>query len=378
MNRHLTSRAITSFLASFGATNDDRHLRECAACQAELASFQSSLALFRDSIRHWSEFEEHRNAMVSTTENHLDCFIVSASLDEPWYRDFAANLREAVSPASLPPLEVTSRPIPVREIWGLYGRQKKSWLLSLAFQTLVVAVLFATASNPTVRQAARPAFDFYVPLAMTAPKPKTQGGGGGGGRSVLPPSKGRLPKPALKQFTPPAAVTNNLNPKLTVDPSIVAPPDMALPQIALNNDGDSLAKLGTFSNGPGSGGGVGSGKDGGVGPGFGPGAGPGSGGGFNDALYRLGAGVSAPVLLYKVEPDYSEEARKARHQGTVVLNAVIDATGHVANPQVVRSLGLGLDEKALEAVTKWRFKPASKDGKPVAVTAEILVTFHLL
>jgi TonB family protein len=88
--------------------------------------------------------------------------------------------------------------------------------------------------------------------------------------------------------------------------------------------------------------------------------------------------VSAPALLYKVEPEYSEEARKAKYQGIVVLRVIIDASGRATNAEVVRSLGLGLDEKAMEAVKKWEFRPGYKDGKPVAVMAQIEVNFRLL
>ena len=92
----------------------------------------------------------------------------------------------------------------------------------------------------------------------------------------------------------------------------------------------------------------------------------------------MGGGVTAPALVYKVEPEYSEEARKAKYQGTVVLRVVIDASGRAVNAEVVRSLGLGLDEKAMEAVKKWKFRPGYKDGKPVAVVAQIEVNFRLL
>ena len=198
----------------------------------------------------------------------------------------------------------------------------------------------------------------------------------------MPAPKGRLPKASLRQFTPPMVVVNNPNPKLTMDPSLIIPPDVPLPQVNLPNYGDPLAKIGPLSNGPGSGGGIGSGSGGGVGPGKGAGYGPGEGGGYGGGFYggafRIGGGVSAPVLLYKVEPEYSEEARKAKYQGTVVVDVIIDATGHVAKTKVVRSLGLGLDEKALEAIWKWRFRPGYKDGKPVTVAAEIEVNFRLL
>ena len=95
-------------------------------------------------------------------------------------------------------------------------------------------------------------------------------------------------------------------------------------------------------------------------------------------VYRVGGGVSAPAVLYKIDPEYSEEARKAKWQGTVVLQIVVDEHGLPKDMKVMRQLGLGLDAKAMEAVGKWRFKPGMKDGKPVPVLATIEVSFHLL
>ena len=91
-----------------------------------------------------------------------------------------------------------------------------------------------------------------------------------------------------------------------------------------------------------------------------------------------GAGVTPPQLVYKVEPEFSEEARKAKHQGVVVLSIEVDASGHVRNVRVLQSLGLGLDEKAIEAVSRWRFRPGFPDGKPVATEAAVQVNFQLL
>jgi TonB family protein len=106
----------------------------------------------------------------------------------------------------------------------------------------------------------------------------------------------------------------------------------------------------------------------------------GSGGGrmAPEGVYRVGGGVSAPTLVYKVEPQYSEAARKARYQGTVLLHVEVDPSGKPTNIKVLRSLGLGLDEKAVEAVEQWRFKPGYKDGKPVTMAATIEVNFRLL
>ena len=142
--------------------------------------------------------------------------------------------------------------------------------------------------------------------------------------------------------------------------------------------GDPLAKSGIASNGPGSGAGIGTGNGGGVGSGSGAGFGPGHGGGIGGGAYRIGGGVSPPTVVFKVEPEYSEEARKAKFQGTVVLFVVVDEKGNPKDLRVIRPLGLGLDQKAIEAVEKWRFNPGKKDGKPVPVQATIEVNFRLL
>ena len=318
------------------------------------------------------------NTAIEYADYHLARLLPLTPLDAPWYRGFFRNVCDAIHAPQLPLLEVSSRPVEVKSIWGIYPRQKRSWAFSLALQSLAVVVLFAAVSSPTVRHAAREVFQLQVPIDISPYKPAVQGGGGGGDRSTIAASQGKLPKPALKQFTPPAAVVRYPDPKLTIDPSILVPPDVPLPQVASNNYGDPFSKLLTPSNGTGSGSGIGTGANGGVGPGTGPGVGLGSDGGIGGAVFRAGAGVSAPALLYKVEPEYSEEARKAKYQGVVVLTVIVDTAGRVTNPRVVRSLGLGLDEKAIEAVKKWKFRPGYKDGRPVLVSAEIEVSFRLL
>ena len=187
----------------------------------------------------------------------------------------------------------------------------------------------------------------------------------------LEASKGQLPKTASRQFVPPT-VTPPPDPKLPLPATILAPDDV--PNMAANNFGDPLSKLGMPSNGSGIGNGIGTG----IGLGSGAGVGPGAGGGFGGGAYRVGGGVSAPRILYKVEPEYSEEARKAKWQGTVVLSVVVDDQGRPQAVRVIRPVGLGLDQKALEAVAKWRFRPGTKDGKAVPVMATIEVSFRLL
>ena len=118
-----------------------------------------------------------------------------------------------------------------------------------------------------------------------------------------------------------------------------------------------------------SGGGVGSGEGGSFAPAD---ARPGGG------VYRVGGGVSNPTLVYKVEAVYSERAQKAKVQGTVLLYLQVDPSGKAINMRVLHSLGLGLDEKAMEAVKQWKFRPGLKDGTPVTVEAQVEVNFRLL
>ncbi len=322
---------------------------------------------------------------VIPAADHLERLLPPASLDTRWYRSFWSNLREFATPAGAP-LDITSKPVVVRDIWGQYGPRKKSWIMSVAVQSAAVLLLFTVASTKGLPdRLAAPFVSLVAPnIAPYEVRPAhtrtASGGGGGGDRSPLPASKGRLPKKALREFVAPMAVVNNLNPKLSMEMAILALPDVQLRQVDMTEIGDPLGKIGPRSNGPGSNGGIGSGSNGGDGPGDGGGAGPGKNGGesVDGGVFRVGDGVTPPHLLLKVEPEYSEEARKAKYQGTVVLRVEVDASGRATNIRVQHSLGLGLDEKAMEAVRKWKFSPGKKDGKPVTVAALVEVNFRLL
>jgi protein TonB len=323
------------------------------------------------------------NSTVSAADTHLE-HLLTQTVEEPFYKSFIKNVREAINPPKLPPLQVTSKPIPVKDIWGLYGSKKESWAISFTAQCAVVVLLFTVFSTKAVQQKVKEAVHLIAPdiapyTPQAPPKKQTmQGGGGGGDRSPTPASKGRAPKFSPRQFVPPAQVVNNPNPKLLMDPTLIGPPDLQVPNNNMPIWGDPMAKLGPPSNGPGSGGGIGSGSGGGIGSGKGGGLGPGEGGGMGGGVFRVGGGVSAPAVLYKIDPEYSEEARKAKYSGTVVLYIEVDQSGHARNMRIVKGIGLGLDEKAIEAVNKWRFKPGMKDGKPVVVAAHIEVNFRLL
>jgi protein TonB len=318
---------------------------------------------------------------LNPQDDHLDR-LLPTNVEPPWFVGLWNNIQEMIHPEKLPPLEVTSKPVPVKDIWGLYATDRKSMLYSVALQSTVVLLLFTVSFNKTVQDKVKETVTLIAPVLQPidmAPKKNTmQGGGGGGNHSPQPAAKGKLPKIAMKQFVPPTEVVLNEHPKLVMEPTIVAPPDSVLPNVNMPNIGDPLAKLGPPSNGMGSGGGIGNGKGGGIGSGDGAGFGPGSGGGFGGGAFRVGGGVSQPAVVYKVDPEYSEEARKAKYSGTVLLQLVVGIDGKANSIKVVKGVGLGLDEKAIEAVQKWKFTPGKKNGQPVPVYATVEVNFRLL
>jgi len=202
------------------------------------------------------------------------------------------------------------------------------------------------------------------------------GGGGGGEHNPIPATKGTPPKFSTVQLAPPVIVVRNPNPPLPVDPTVVGPPVLHLPQSQQIGDLMSSNVL-IPSNGTGSNGGAGSGSRDGLGDGTGPGVGDGSDGGYGRGAHGVGRNVTAPRAIYDPEPEYSEEARKVHFQGVVVLSIVVDQAGHARDIRVARSVGLGLDERAIEAVKKWKFEPGVKDGHPVAVGVNVEVNFRL-
>jgi TonB family protein len=264
----------------------------------------------------------------------------------------------------------------------MFGSARRSTLLSgLLHAAAIALVLFATrVQTPTIDRivhsvliAPRNIAEYVTPMKSDLP-----GGGTGGARSVLPASKGRLPRAALRQFTPPQVEIQNWNPRLIMEPTIVVSPDVALPQVDLAQFGLPNGVLGPPSQGPGSRGGIGNGDGTGVGNGQGPGYGDGPGGLGISGTAGFQGSFTGPVLLSKIEPEYSDEARRAHLSGPVVLRIEVDTRGQAQNITVRQSLGLGLDERAVDAVRQWRFRPAAVNGKPIVITALVEVYFRLL
>ncbi len=268
------------------------------------------------------------------------------------------------------------------ESWGAYAPNRRTFVLSFLLHMLVIILIvtgsiYLVSHKTEVRQQVVAVFTGdSLTIPLPAARKAAGGGGGGGDRDKLAAPKGHPPRFTAEQIAPPAIVIRNPEPKLTAEPTVIGPPQLKLPQLGAL--GDPLSHvIGPASNGIGSGGGIGSGTGGGVGSGTGPGVGPGRGGGIGGGYYRVGGGVSAPRLIEDPEPEYSDEARRAKYQGTVVLWAVIGPDGRAHDIRVQRTLGMGLDENAIKAVRKWKFEPARKDGQAVAVQINIEVNFHL-
>jgi len=196
-------------------------------------------------------------------------------------------------------------------------------------------------------------------------------GGGGGNHDPLPSSRGVPPRTSLDiQIVPPNVIVLNEPSKLQVEQTVMMAPDVKFPPGQIGDPTSQFTKA--LSNGPGGPGGMGDGCCDGIGPRSGPYVGNGPPG-----LFPLGRGVTAPQVIFNPEPTFSEEARKAKTQGRVTLLLVVGKDGLPYDIRVQESIGMGLDEKAIEAVNRWRFRPATLNGQPVATRIEVEVDFHL-
>ena len=205
------------------------------------------------------------------------------------------------------------------------------------------------------------------PPPPVAPKAK-QIGGGGGQHDLSAVTQGHLPKLAQQQIVPPKAPPT-IPPKLAVEPTVVVQPDLKLADNKMPDLGVPNSNLKGFSMGNGNGTGIGSGD--------GAGIGPGSGGNIGGGVYQVGGAVRPPIAIFTPDPEFSEEARKAKFSGNVMVSLIVDPSGKPRNVHVLRGVGMGLDQKAVEAVEQYKFKPAMKDGKPVAVYVNIEVNFQI-
>ncbi len=205
--------------------------------------------------------------------------------------------------------------------------------------------------------------------------PKPGGGGGGGAHQIVEPTRGNPPHIVAPAPVNAPQVLRFQQPKLAAEPSemVKMPENPAVPNLGLSNS----PQIALASQGSGSNSGFGKGVGGGLGMGHGVGAGPGSGGGYGGGVMSVGGGVSAPEVLRLAQPEFTEEARQANFQGSASIELIVDQQGNPQNIRIVRRLGMGLDERAVEAVRQYKFRPAMFQGHPVAVQIIVDVAFHL-
>ncbi len=275
--------------------------------------------------------------------------------------------------------------ISVADLWQDYRLQPASWINSLlihivALAALVVPFVFSPKLGPV--KASNPYVHIYLPpslAALSGPDQQTSGGGGGGDRSPAPASRGRIPEFSMVPLAPPTVQFANTEPRLPVQPKLLGPDELRLPEMTVTGPfGDPQSVAGPLSGGPGGPNGIGDGSGPGIGSSRGPGYGPGENGGCcGPGPFSVGGAVTAPVPVYQPEPPYTEEARKAKFSGTVLLTIVVDAQGYTRDVRLVKPLGMGLDEKALETVRTWRFRPGRRNNVPVPVSMLVEITFRL-
>lgn len=303
-------------------------------------------------------------------------------VEEPIWKTLFNSVVDVLFPKKLPPLKLSSTPIAVRDPMAV-KRSPASSALSFVTHVVVIGLILLFTLEQWHERALQKKLAVtpvdVTPFVPAAPAKDIMGGGGGGGNhEVVEASKGKLPKMEKTPLAPPQILKLD-HPKLAVTPAVLMPQQIKLP------DNPSMPNIGIpqspqialASQGGGSGSGFGSDSGGGIGSGNGNGIGPGSGGGYGGGLYHPGGGVSNPVLVYAPDPEFSDEARRAKYQGVCVVGLIVDAQGNPQRVRIVRPLGMGLDEKALEAVRQYKFKPAIYNGKPVPVEINIEVNFRI-
>ena len=296
---------------------------------------------------------------------------VNSALVPAWSAGFGGfwqNLREFVSPAKAARVPSGER---VPGIWSKNGQFSRVQALSVAIHVAVLALIIGPFLMNAVPTGTTKFPTNLTPVDLSnyvfKPAPEPGGNMGGGNRDKTPPTRGQAPKFATLQFSAPTAHPIP-NPQLAMTPTLLSNQPVALPNIKASNWGDPLSGvLGDASLGEGGGNGIGPGN----GNGFGNGAGNGPFAGYG--------GYGSPACIYCPDAQFSDEAVKAKHQGVVVVNALITPDGRAIDIKVIKSLGLGLDENAVAAVKSWRFKPAlGPDGKPAAVEQTIQLEFRLI
>jgi periplasmic protein TonB len=292
-----------------------------------------------------------------------------ASADS-WLGRVCENLRQLFTPAKLSPTSANGAPIHLLKL----DRSKlaeRAHTLSLITHVVIIAGLLAIASySPDLKKEAPHAAISLGGLLYSAPTHQVKsnsslGRKAGGGENAATPATHGFFAPLFSVQLAPPRLPDKVNHQLPVTATILdtQAPGVVMPQ---SNLGLPWMTVTTDSAGPGSDGGIGRGKDGGVGDREGPRGGEGE----SDLAYSNG--VSLPICVICPYPVYTDEARHVKIQGTVTLRVLVGTDGKAADVRVVRGVGYGLDERAVQTVRGWKFNPA-RDANRRAVAAWVTV-----
>ncbi len=289
--------------------------------------------------------------------------------EEGVFTSLISSFRDVFFPEKLPPLELESKPVYVADPMKFKRSPLSTGIAIAAHVAVILLILLAIAKHVNLVKTTKTNLTSIEvpPPPPVAPK-ADKIGGGGGQKGPTPVTQGHLPKFATQQIVPPKAPPL-IEAKLAVEPTIVMQKDLKMADNKMPDLGVPNSNLKGFSMGNGNGSGIGSGD--------GSGLGPGSGGNTGGGPMHIGGSVRPPSVLYSVEPEFSEEARKAKFSGNVQVYLWVDENGNPSHVKVVRGVGMGLDEKAIEAVRQYKFKPALQNGKPVKVDLYIDVNFQI-
>lgn len=285
------------------------------------------------------------------------------------------NVKDAFFPTRQPPLRLTSSPVAVVDPLHV-RRDPRSSAVAFVIHALIIAFIIwmtiqahRVSVRPFVADATPIVQSIYMP-PIAKPAPTITHGGGGAPHAqqqkpiAMPQQVEQLNVNAHEVLRQPQAVHAS-PPSLHQIVDTASMPSNIMPTIGSSNS--PQVALASSASGTGSG----------NGQGIGSGIGAGSGGGLGGGVMSVGGGVSAPVLTHSVQPELTNQARQTKYQGVVAIQLIVDANGNPVDVHVVHHLGRGLDEKAVEAVQQYKFKPAMYQGHPVAVRLEVNVNFHV-
>jgi periplasmic protein TonB len=312
--------------------------------------------------------------MAPLSVGSFDCSNNSGS----WLKRVSENVRQLLHASGIATTSANGAPLHFESI-DLSARHGKAQTYSVVVHAAILLALAFALVSPPVRQNVRNSISLglahdplaYVPPAIpTSQMPSLGSMGGGGENNPRPTRSGNLAPAASMPLVPPRLIHNE-NVALPAPPAVFDPDAPASVTTAknlglpwMNGDSDSA--------GPGKGHGFGSGNGGGMGDGNGNGAGAG------DSSAPYSNGLSPVACLYCPDPPYTEEARKAKLQGKVLLRVLVGPDGAAQRIEVLKGLGMGLEERAKETVHSWKFAPA-RDGakRPVAAWVTIETRFQL-